>query len=47
MAKFRNIVMHQYEKVDTEIVIIILQEHLDDFIFFRDAVLQMFNDAKR
>jgi uncharacterized protein YutE (UPF0331/DUF86 family) len=47
MAKFRNIVMHQYENVDTEIVIMILREHLNDFLVFRDAVLQMLNDAKR
>jgi len=47
MAKFRNIVVHQYEKVDTEIVILILRKHLDDFLVFRDAVLQMFTDAKR
>ena len=47
MAKFRNIVVHQYENVDTEIVIMILRKHLDDFLVFRDAVLQMFNDAKR
>ena len=47
MAKFRNIVVHQYEKVDTEIVIMILRKHLDDFLVFRDAVLQMLNDAKK
>ena len=47
MAKFRNIVVHQYENVDTEIVIMILRKHLDGFLLFRDAVLQMFNDAKR
>ena len=47
MAKFRNIVVHQYENVDTEIVIMILRKHLEDFLAFGDAVLQMFNDAKR
>jgi uncharacterized protein YutE (UPF0331/DUF86 family) len=47
MAKFRNIVVHQYEKVDTEIVIMILRKHLADFLVLRDAVLQMFNNAKR
>ena len=47
MAKFRNIVVHQYEKVDTEIVLMILRKHLDDFLVFRDAVLQILNDAKR
>ena len=47
MAKFRNIVVHQYENVDTGIVIMILRRHLDDFLVFKDSVLQMFNDAKR
>jgi uncharacterized protein YutE (UPF0331/DUF86 family) len=42
MAKFRNIIVHQYEKVDTEIVIMILRKHLDDFLLFRDTVLRMF-----
>ena len=31
MAKFRNIVVHQYEAVDAEIVILILNRHLADF----------------
>ena len=39
MAKFRNIVVHQYEEVDAEIVIIILRKHLDDFVRFREAIL--------
>ena len=47
MAKFRNVVVHQYESIDTEIVIMILRKHLDDFLVFRDTVLQLLNDAKR
>lgn len=39
MAKFHNIVVHQYEEVDAEIVIIILRKHLGDFVRFRDAIL--------
>lgn len=39
MAKFRNVVVHQYEEVDSEIVIIILKKHLGDFDTFKDAVL--------
>lgn len=46
MAKFRNIVVHQYERVDVAIVIMILREHLDDFLAFRDAILKIFNDPK-
>ena len=39
MAKFRNVVVHQYETVDAAIVILVLRKHLDDFIKFKDAIL--------
>ena len=39
MAKFRNIVVHQYEAVDAEIVLLILRKHLGDFDSFKGAVL--------
>lgn len=45
MAKFRNIVVHQYERVDSEIGITILHRHLDDFLAFKDAVLQVIKDT--
>lgn len=38
MAKFRNVVVHQYEAVDAEIVVLILRKHLDDFSLFSDAI---------
>ncbi len=44
MAKFRNIVVHQYEKVDAEIVILILQKHLADFLVFRDEIVKALLD---
>lgn len=43
MAKFRNVVVHQYEGVDTEIVIAILTKHLNDFERFRGAILSYLN----
>jgi len=39
MAKFRNILVHQYEEVDAEIVVLILKEHLGDFDRFKEAIL--------
>lgn len=39
MAKFRNIVVHQYETVDSEIVILILRRHLIDFDHFSTAII--------
>lgn len=43
MAKFRNVVVHQYENVDAEIVIAILTKHLNDFERFREAILSYLN----
>lgn len=39
MAKFRNVVVHQYESVDAEIVILVLRKHLGDFSLFKDAII--------
>jgi uncharacterized protein YutE (UPF0331/DUF86 family) len=40
MAKFRNVIVHHYDKVDTEIVIGILRNDLKDFVAFKDAILK-------
>jgi uncharacterized protein YutE (UPF0331/DUF86 family) len=39
MAKFRNIIVHQYEEVDVEIVVLILEKYLGDFERFKEAIL--------
>jgi uncharacterized protein YutE (UPF0331/DUF86 family) len=39
MAKFRNVIVHDYARVDPEIVVGILHEHLGDFVAFRAVVL--------
>ncbi len=39
MAKFRNIVVHQYEDVNAEIVSVILKRHLGDFLKYKEAIL--------
>ena len=41
MAKFRNIVVHDYDRVDEEIVIGILRKNLDDFTKYKDAVVKL------
>lgn len=41
MAKFRNILVHNYEKVDPEIVISILRNNLNDFVLYRDAIINI------
>jgi uncharacterized protein YutE (UPF0331/DUF86 family) len=39
MAKFRNVVVHHYDKVDAEIVVSILRKNIDDFLSYRDAII--------
>ena len=41
MAKFRNILVHQYADVDATMVVAILHSHLNDFILFRDEIIQL------
>lgn len=45
MAKFRNIVVHQYEAVDAEIVILVLRKHLDDFEKFEKSILATLSNS--
>lgn len=41
MAKFRNILVHHYDKVDESIVVSILKKHLGGFTAYRDAILRI------
>lgn len=41
MARFRNIVVHQYDKVDEAIVIGIMRNNLNNFTAYRDAILKI------
>jgi uncharacterized protein YutE (UPF0331/DUF86 family) len=47
MAKFRNVVVHQYEKIDPAIVVSILHRNLEDFERFKRAVLKYLSGLKR
>ena len=46
MAKFRNIVVHHYDKVDAEIVVAILKNDLADFISYKKAIIQLIETKK-
>jgi len=41
VGKFRNIIVHHYDKVDTEIVIGILKKDLKDFSAYKDAIINI------
>jgi uncharacterized protein YutE (UPF0331/DUF86 family) len=40
MAKFRNVVVHQYEKIEPSIVVLILHKNLDDFEKYKRAIIK-------
>lgn len=46
MAKFRNIIVHQYDKVDGEIIIGILKKDMNDFVKYKDAVINVLKRDK-
>ena len=45
MAKFRNVVVHQYEKIDPAIVVSILHENLADFEKYIKAITRFLAPA--
>lgn len=40
MAKFRNIIVHSYDKIDAAIVVNILKKHLKDFAHFKETIIR-------
>lgn len=38
IVKFRNLIVHEYEQIDAQIVYEIITEKLDDFYAFRDEI---------
>ena len=40
MARFRNVVVHDYEKIDPEIVVGVLRNNLSDVVLFKESILR-------
>ncbi|MBI5327590.1 MAG: DUF86 domain-containing protein [Deltaproteobacteria bacterium] len=47
MAKFRNIIVHGYEKIDAAYVVKVLQKDLKDFDAFAESILELIDKEKR
>ena len=45
MAKFRNVVVHQYEKIDPAIMVSILHKNLNDFEKYKRAITKFLAPA--
>jgi len=46
MAKFRNVVVHQYETIDPMIVVSILHRNLPDFEKYKKAIIKYLSSQK-
>jgi len=46
IAKFRNIIVHHYDKVDAEIVTAILKKDLADFTSYKQAIIKFLKKDK-
>jgi uncharacterized protein YutE (UPF0331/DUF86 family) len=40
MAKFRNILVHHYSRIDASLIVQILGDHLDDFNRYKKSIIQ-------
>jgi len=43
MSKFRNIIVHHYDRIDPEIVVTILRKDLDVFLAFKNLIINLLN----
>jgi len=46
MAKFRNVVVHQYETIDPKIVVSILHKNLRDFEKYKKSIIKYLSSQK-
>jgi uncharacterized protein YutE (UPF0331/DUF86 family) len=47
MTKFRNVIVHQYEKIDPAIVVSILHRQISDFERYKKAIIKYLSSAKK
>lgn len=41
ISKFRNIIVHHYDRIAPEIIVNILRKDLDDFLIFKNAIIKL------
>lgn len=44
VARFRNIIVHHYDKIDDEIVVGILKKDIFDILKYKDAIISLIKD---
>lgn len=41
ISKFRNIIVHHYDRIAPEIIVNILRKDLDDFLIFKNTIIKL------
>jgi len=44
ISKFRNIIVHHYDRIAPEIIVNILRKDLDDFLIFKNAIIKLLTE---
>ena len=44
ISKFRNIIVHQYDRIAPEIVVTILKKDLNDFLIFKGVIVKLLTE---
>ncbi len=42
MVGFRNVLVHEYERLDVELMVEVIEKRLDDLLLFTDCILRQF-----
>jgi uncharacterized protein YutE (UPF0331/DUF86 family) len=44
ISKFRNIIVHHYDRLAPEIIVNILRKDLDDFLAFKNVIVKLLTE---
>ncbi len=47
MVGFRNTLVHQYQDLDVELMVDVIENHLDDLVDFTNLIIKEFNKKRR
>ena len=42
MVGFRNVLVHEYQELDLELMVIVIENHLDDILKFANSIIKVF-----
>jgi uncharacterized protein YutE (UPF0331/DUF86 family) len=44
MVGFRNVLVHQYQELNLDLLVDVIENHLDDLVYFTNLIMRAFSD---